>query len=110
MREITVVFREGVLLLCILPLIRRGPLTLQPRLRKGISGITTDMVRGRQEAAVCKGSGREGVCEREEDRRVKKGSSVYISCCSYIVFCGAVLGCSGLSDCVVRRYGGNMRV
>lgn len=59
---------------------------------------------------MCKGSGRERACEGEEDRRLKKGSSVYISCCLYIEVCGAVLGCSGLSDCVVRRYGGNIRV
>lgn len=59
---------------------------------------------------MCKGSGREGACERVKNRRSKKGSSVYIYCCSYIEVCGAVLGCSGLSDCVVRRYGGNMRL
>ena len=50
-------------------------------------------MRGRQEATVCKGNGREGACDEEEDMRLKKGSSVYICCCSYIEVCGAVLGC-----------------
>lgn len=70
--------REGVLLFCVLPLIRRGPLTLQPCLRRDISRIKNDMVRGRQDATVCKGNGREGACEGEEDRRLKKEKSVYI--------------------------------
>lgn len=80
-----------------MPLTRRGPLTLQPRLRTGISRITTDVVRGRQEATVCKGNGRESGCEGEEDRRLKNGSSVNV-----------YFGCSGMCDFVVRRYGGNM--
>jgi len=76
MREVTTVFREDILLLCVLALTRRGPLTFHPRLRRGISRITTDVVRSRQEATGCEGSGREGGCEGEEDRRLKNGSSV----------------------------------
>lgn len=44
---------------------------------------------------MCKGDDIESVCEGEEDRRLKKGSSVYICCFSYIEVFGAVLvlGC-----------------
>lgn len=44
----------------------------------------------------------------EEDRRLKKGSGVYICCFSHIDVFG-LFACSGLSDCVVRRCGGHMR-
>lgn len=36
------------------------------------------MVRGRQDATGGKGNSREGACEGEEDRRLKKENSVYI--------------------------------
>lgn len=40
---------------------------------------------------MCKGDARESVCEGEEERRLKKGGSVYICCFSYIEVFGAVL-------------------
>lgn len=57
------------------------------------------MVRGREEATVCKGNSREDGSVVGGERWLQNGSSMYMYICLYTEVYGAVLGCCGQSVC-----------
>lgn len=97
-KKVALAFREGTLLLGVL-LHRKGGLLTTPRWRRGVPRSTTNMVRGREEATVCKGNSREDGSVVGGERWLKNGSSMYMYICLYREVYGAVLGCCGQSVC-----------